>query len=184
MSDIIGRVSLGLGLLVVLGAANVTIAQKEMILASGERLLLELAPVDPRSLMQGDYMRLDYRMARDLSGARLGLISSLFIDFIGDQASEADLWPAEGRIVVRRAAGTVSDVAEFVRLDDGQPTAPDELFLYYRKRGGQTRIGTDAFYFQEGKADTYSGARYGELRVDSSGGSVLVGLCGEDGKGL
>ena len=184
MSGMISRALLGLGLLVVLAAANVTIAQKEMILASGERLLLELAPVDPRSLMQGDYMRLDYRMARDLSGAGLGLISSLFINLIGDQSSEDDRWPAEGRIVVRRAAGTVSDAAEFVRLDDGKPTGAGELYLYYRKRGGQTRIGTDAFYFEEGKADTYSGARYGELRVDSSGGSVLVGLCDENGKSL
>ena len=103
---------------------------------------------------------------------------------IGDQSSEDDRWPAEGRIVVRRAAGTVSDAAEFVRLDDGKPTGAGELYLYYRKRGGQTRIGTDAFYFEEGKADTYSGARYGELRVDSSGGSVLVGLCDENGKSL
>ena len=35
-------------------------------------MLLELAPVDPRSLIQGDYMRLDYAIARDLAGARTG----------------------------------------------------------------------------------------------------------------
>ena len=123
------------------------------------------------------------RHGSGLSGSGRGLLSSLFIGFIGEQAGEADLWPAEGRIVVRRTVkGGGGDVAEFIRLDDGQ--AAGELYLYYRKRGGQTRIGTDAFYFQEGKADTYSGARYGELRVDSSGGSVLVGLCDENGKGL
>ncbi len=29
-------------------------------------VLLRLAPVDPRSLMQGDYMRLNYELARQL----------------------------------------------------------------------------------------------------------------------
>ncbi|MCI5136696.1 MAG: hypothetical protein D3920_16885 [Candidatus Electrothrix sp. AW2] len=37
-----------------------------------------------------------------------------------------------------------------------------------------------SFFFQEGDAKLYGEARYGELKVDESGGSVLVGLCGED----
>ncbi|MFX7329222.1 GDYXXLXY domain-containing protein, partial [Acinetobacter baumannii] len=35
-------------------------AQKEMLLKEGQLVLLPLAPVDPRSLMQGDYMALRY----------------------------------------------------------------------------------------------------------------------------
>ena len=37
-------------------------------------------------------------------------------------------------------------------------------------------IATNAFYFQEGHAQRYDRAKYGELRVDESGGSVLIGL--------
>jgi uncharacterized membrane-anchored protein len=40
------------------------------------------------------------------------------------------------------------------------------------------RVGTDAFYFQEGQAERYAGAKYGELRLTGSGEAVLVGLRG------
>lgn len=49
-----------LGLLLVLVVVNGLIARQEYLLAHGTRMLVELAPVDPRSLMQGDYMRLGY----------------------------------------------------------------------------------------------------------------------------
>ena len=43
----------GVGILV---AVNVSIWQKEQLLDHGKVVLLPLAPVDPRSLMQGDYI--------------------------------------------------------------------------------------------------------------------------------
>jgi len=142
------------GLVLVLAVPNFAIVQKERLLASGTPMLVELAPVDPRSLIQGDYMRLDYAIARALS---LGAES-----------------PRDGQLVVR-----LDDrgVAHFVRLHStGAPLGPGEHLLLYRRRGSRTRIGTDAFFFQEGHANRYAGARYGELRVDGTGGSVLVGL--------
>jgi uncharacterized membrane-anchored protein len=55
--------------------------------------------------------------------------------------------------------------------------APATLTLRYRIRNGQVWLGTNAFFFEEGTADRYSGARYGEFRVDrASGEAVLVGL--------
>lgn len=49
-----------LNLVLLLGFFNWSVVQKEETLAKGRLVLLELAPVDPRSLMQGDYMRLNY----------------------------------------------------------------------------------------------------------------------------
>ena len=38
-------------------------------------------------------------------------------------------------------------------------------------------LGTNAFFFEEGTAERFNGARYGEFRVDrTSGEAVLVGL--------
>ena len=54
------------GLLLALVVVNHGIVKRERILAEGHPLLLELAPVDPRSLMQGDYMRLAYEAERDV----------------------------------------------------------------------------------------------------------------------
>ena len=58
-----------LGGLLVLGIANFAIWQKEDVLANGRTILLELAPVDPRSLMQGDYMALRFRLAADVGAS-------------------------------------------------------------------------------------------------------------------
>jgi uncharacterized membrane-anchored protein len=139
----------------VLVTVNVLIVGKESLLASGDTLVLDLRPRDPRSLMQGDYMSLRYR--------------------IGDAvASTAHGLAADGLAVVKVDG---NGVASFVRLHDGTtPLAADERLLRFRKRAGQVRIGGNAFFFQEGLAEVYQPARYGELRVDRSGDAVLVGL--------
>jgi len=143
------------GLLLALLVPNALVLQKERLLADGTAVLLELAPVDPRSLIQGDYMRLDYAIERQLADSQRH-------------------WPRTGQIVV---ALDDNGVARFVRRHDGRtPLGPREHLLTYRRRGGRIRIGTDAFHFQEGHEPRYRLARYGEVRVSSSGTSVLVGL--------
>jgi len=53
--------------------------------------------------------------------------------------------------------------------------APMEL--RYRIRKGRVWLGTNAFFFEEGTAERFRTARYGEFRVDrASGEAVLVGL--------
>ena len=56
---------------VVLTVLNYGIYAKEQIKEHGETLLLALAPVDPRSLMQGDYMRLRYAIERNAPAGEL-----------------------------------------------------------------------------------------------------------------
>ncbi len=51
---------------VVMVVPNVLILQKETLRSSSSTVFLELAPVDPRSLMQGDYMILSTTLARRL----------------------------------------------------------------------------------------------------------------------
>ena len=57
------RILIITNLLLLLGYLNWSIYQKEQTLRDGQLVLFELAPVDPRSLMQGDYMSLRYREA-------------------------------------------------------------------------------------------------------------------------
>jgi uncharacterized membrane-anchored protein len=143
----------GVGLLVV-AVMGVFIAQKERLLADGTTVLLPLAPRDPRSLFQGDYMALTY----DLSPA------------LRDDATLA----ADGRLVVRldaRQVGTILRVAQ-----SGEALAADECLLRYRRRRGEIHLGAEAYFFQEGLADVFEPARYGELKVAANGESVLVGL--------
>lgn len=44
-----------------LGIANASIMHKEAVAAAGTTVFVELAPIDPRSLVQGDYMRLSFK---------------------------------------------------------------------------------------------------------------------------
>ena len=141
------------GLVLILFTVNAQIAHKQALLARGRRVLLELAPVDPRSLIQGDYMILDYDVSR--------------------KASPAVAPGSTGRLVLGMAVG---DVGRYVRVHDGDALAPNEQLIRFRKRA-RVQLGAEAFFFQEGERPRYQKARFGELRVDSDGESVLVGLC-------
>jgi uncharacterized membrane-anchored protein len=141
----------------ILAAANWSIVARERHIAAGRMVLLELAPIDPRSLMQGDYMALRFRAADELQRA--------------GKASE------DGRMVVRLDA---RGVGQYSRRDDGSRLAEDEVALRYRVRNGQVKFATNAFFFQEGTAKLYEAARFGEFRVAASGALLLTGLRGKD----
>jgi uncharacterized membrane-anchored protein len=145
--------------LAVLGVANWTIYQRERHLAQGTVVLLPLAPVDPRSLIQGDYMALRFRLELDAFG----------------RGRHQDL--EDGRLVVRVDE---RGVGSFVRRDGGEPLAAAERRLRYRVRAGRVKFATNAFFFQEGHGQYYARARYGEFRVSDAGELLLTHLRGED----
>ncbi len=142
--------------LIVLGLFNVAIFQKEQIRKNGETVFLELAPVDPRSLMQGDYMRLNY------------VIDNGF-NFRSDI-------PAHGRIVI--AAGP-DHVGNFVRIDNGQPLKDGEKTVRYN-HDYRTAVVPDSFFFQEGQRDVYRQAKYGVFKFDGPDNYLLVGLADQN----
>lgn len=145
------------GLALVLGVANQNIRTHQEVVDGGARILLKLRPVDPRSLIQGDYMLLRY--ARNI--------------FPSPDALET--LPRTGTLVL---LVDENGVGTFSRMDDGTPLAPNEVRLRFKRRlmRGEVSIGAETFSFEEGQAGIYDGARYGVLRVDASGRSVLVGL--------
>jgi uncharacterized membrane-anchored protein len=145
--------------LLVLGCLNWLIVAKERIILTGRTVLCELAPRDPRSLMQGDYMVLRYTVAED---AR----------------REISKDTQDGHLVLSL---NENDVASFQRIDDGSPLADDEVRIRFRRRHhrfrrGMIRLGAESYFFQEGRADDFSRAKYGELKVAASGECILVGL--------
>ena len=144
--------------LAILALANFSIYSRERLLAEGRVVLLELAPRDPRSLMQGDYMALNFRASNDAFGfrAKEGLV--------------------DGHIVLQIDS---RNVAKFKRFDDGTPIAGDELRIRYRVRADQVKFATNAYFFQEGTAKDFERARYGEFRVAPDGECLLTGMRGE-----
>ncbi len=146
-------------LILILIAFGYSVWQKEQVLENGEQLLIRLAPVDPRSLMQGDYMTLNYFIPPDLlSAAR--------------EQGEGDLVYIKDK----------NKVAEFIRLhDENTPLVDNERRLHFRSpRGWQIDLGAGSFFFQEGLAEKFENAKFGELRMAENGHSVLVGLRDEN----
>ena len=147
--------------ILVLVALNGMIVQKEHVLNNGRVLLLPLAPRDPRSLMQGDYMAIRYAQPPDFDTLRNSL------PFRGSVAFRLDA----------RGVGVFSRV-----LPPGSKPASDEIRVNYRKsrrgtwNGGDLLFAASSYLFQEGRAQDFDRARFGELRVAPSGECLLVNL--------
>jgi uncharacterized membrane-anchored protein len=142
----------------VLAVANVGIWQKENVIQAGKPVFVELAPVDPRSLMQGDFMALRFALPR--------------------AAIDDPLMASARPMVVART--DARGIATLLRIDDGRSLAPDEFRIQLVTKHRGWTIATDAWYFKEGESARWAKAKYGEFRIDSNGTALLVGLRGPD----
>ena len=154
-----------LGLALVLVVMTMNIAKYENHLATGDTVLLALAPVDPRGFMQGDYMTLSYALERDV-----------FAALNRDPGS----YPTneQGYVIV---ALDKHNVGQFVRLAADNQTAnqpenlaTDEMAIHYRIRNGTMQLATNAFFFQEGHGEAFEAAQYGLFRVNDKGEPLLT----------
>lgn len=145
---------IALSLVAVLAVANGGIWQKEQLARAGSTIFVELAPRDPRSLMQGDFMALNFRVPVDLSTV---------------DESQAP------RVVLRKDGRGIAHVE---RLDDGSALSADELPVTLSYKDGRWIFVTDAWFFKEGEADRFAPARFGEFKVTGDGRAMLVGLRG------
>jgi uncharacterized membrane-anchored protein len=152
------RAGIAFSALAVLSVANIGIWQKENLIAHGQSVFVELAPADPRSLMQGDFMRLNFRLPGEV------------------QTRTDELMRAERPRVVARC--DARGVATVLRKDAGLPLAEGELRIELTPKDGRWMLVSDAWFFKEGEANRWAAAKYGEFRVDSSGRALLVGLRG------
>lgn len=159
-----------LGLLLVITIITINVAKYETHLATGDTVLLELAPVDPRGFMQGDYMTLRYAIEDQVLYA------------IGQDITDAK--PSEGYVIV-----TLNEhrVGRFLRLEDNyseqsRTLAADEMALYYRLRNGVLKLATNAYFFQEGHSEAFETAEYGLFRVNDKGEPLLTHMVDKDFK--
>ena len=157
-----------------------SVVRMENLRANGADALFPLAPVDPRALLMGDYMALDFMVNRAISQA--------LHEKHGETFRKKANNPMSGTAVISAAkpAGDNNDIAfaAFVRLDDGTPLAPGELRLAFKVRNRGVRTVSSAFYFQEGTAAAYEQARFGRVKVEGYGKTLLLALCDKDGRDI
>ena len=127
--------------------------RKEQLRSSGKLVFFELAPRDPRSLLQGDYMVLNYRITANLPEAPP--VQHGWLIFSTDPRGVAHA----GRIV----------------SDDRPPEAGSHR-IPIQKRDDRFHFGAESFFFREGRAQHFSRARYAGIRVSRKGDHLLTGL--------
>jgi len=146
-------------LILILVIVNYSIYKKEQHLKNGKKIYLELVPVDPRSLMQGDYMALRFDIER-----------KMYYNLSNKKNQD-------GRILV---SVNKKQIVSFVSIYVGQKLKKNELLIKYRLRNGVVKFATNAFFFEEGLSKKYEKARYGEFRVNKNGELLLVGLANKN----
>lgn len=149
-----------LGMAVVIIAVFIFgITQKEKIIAEGDLVYLALAPVDPRSIMQGDYMRLRYEAAG---------VSQKMVDKPKQKT---------GFLVMDVDEKKVATFKNF--LSGNEAISDDQILFKYQSNRYRVWLQPNSFLFQEGLRTTYAAAKYGIFRV-SGDEHLLVGLADGD----
>lgn len=172
-----------LGTVLVLGVANVAIVQKERILSDGQTVLLELAPVDPRSLMQGDYMSLNFALSQNLSALSWGLPKDALAKMDAQQWVVVAVQLDENKVAQLKGVYLEQDGQERLWTEEGPVAEPSDVMrLRMRRHRSNWTPGTDAWFFAEGSADRFDAARYGEFAVVGGGQSLLRAMLDKDRK--
>ncbi|MCK4837206.1 MAG: GDYXXLXY domain-containing protein [Desulfobulbaceae bacterium] len=162
------KIAIG-SLIIILALVNWSIAGKEKHLAEGKAVYLELAPVDPRSLMQGDYMALRFSLADEVYKAL-------------PKTEDRRRWRHDVAASDGFAVTSLDErnLGAFKSLYKDQPLGNDEILLRYRVRNGAVKFATNAYFFQEGHGKYYQPARYGQFRVDDKGELLLLAMYDKD----
>jgi len=136
----------------------------ENIKQTGETVLLDLRPVDPRALMMGDFMALRYseEVSQDLP---------------------KDI-PPSGKFVLNLDENNVGSYVRLAKplLGPNERLAKNEIIINYIRQKRGVTFGAPRYYFQNGTAETYEAGEYGIFRIAPSGRAILVGLADEDFK--
>ncbi|HLV31527.1 MAG TPA: GDYXXLXY domain-containing protein [Chitinispirillaceae bacterium] len=149
----IRKIILLISVLFVFIAVGTSVKNREDLLDSGEVFLFRLAPVDPRSILQGDYMTLNYRIT---------------------SGTHAKNIPSRGYIVFQADSLNIADRIRF--QEKPEPLNSNERIIKYYAHKRNISIGSESFFFQEGDADLYAKARFGGIKVAKNGTSILFGL--------
>lgn len=149
---------------ITLMALSALIVRYENQLATGTVMYAKLAPADPRSLIQGDYMRLGYEMI-GINDVDMGAIDD----------------PDHGK---RRQAWVALDDAKRIVSADWQASDTHATPLWLKFQHWQWHPAADSFMFAEGLGECYGQASYAKLSVGDDGQAMLVDLVDEHLKAL
>ncbi|NOV02010.1 GDYXXLXY domain-containing protein [Paenibacillus planticolens] len=156
------RFLIGVLVLLQIAAMSIQIGKSEWLLSHGQLVKLQLEPLDPRSLIQGDYVRLRYKISEPP---------------IFNQKNEA--LTSKRKISVVLAPNASTGVYEYSRVySKGESLAPGEVRLNGTRIGyGRIEYGIESFFIPEGTGREYEqNAKFAEVKVSANGDAILEQL--------
>ena len=154
MSNNIKKILLIINIVILFVVTGFSANKEEGYKKSDSYFYLELAPVDPRSLLQGDYMTLNY----DIIDKAQEIIFNGIYDSKNENNEFLDM--RKGYIVVSLDE---NKVAKFVKLSKEKTDEKDLLFIAFKSDGFNVNINANSYLFQEGTGDKYENAHYSKV---------------------
>lgn len=150
------------------------IVQHEWHLRNSHSIFIELAPVDPRSMLQGDYMALNYQlhfaaMATDASSPNPASSDIRVQDFNHQsQVMSYILLDAQRRLIK-----TSFDP----QLLQAYPASSAQLLLKNPRNSFEALYpAANSFMFAEGLEPCYRNAKFAEIKLQENGKALLLDL--------
>ena len=163
--------------LLILIPLNYKVQQFEDVLATGKPVVLKIAPVDPRSLMQGDYMALSYAILNDIR-------ANLNESEDGVILAKEKKHPNKVYALIHQDE---QGVATLCRVEDSLPNdfkdCVANVYLPVNNFKWLPELPSQEYFFAEGKGQHYAQAEYAEYRF-KDGILLLARLLDKDLKAL
>ena len=163
--------------LLILIPLNYKVQQFEDVLATGKPVVLKIAPVDPRSLMQGDYMALSYAILNDIR-------ANLNESEDGVILAKEKKHPSKVYALIHQDE---QGVATLCRVEDSLPNdfkdCVANVYLPVNNFKWLPELPSQEYFFSEGKGQYYAQAEYAEYRF-KDGILLLARLLDKDLKAL
>jgi uncharacterized membrane-anchored protein len=140
--------------------------QKEQILQHGEIAALELAPLDPRSMLQGDYVQLNYE------------IQTNYREHYNENTSA--LPDGKIEILLEKSAKTINyngkNIPVYTASNFARAGMGDGFTMNGKARAGTLTLGIEHFFIPENSGAEWEEKTYAIVRIAENGDAILETL--------
>ena len=169
MSNSVKKILLIINIIILFVITGFSAMKEENYKKLDSYFYLELAPVDPRSILQGDYMTLNYDITDKVSDF---IYNNRTYIYDGENENEVEEIRELRKLADAKKAYIAvrldeNKVAKFVKVTKEKTDEKDLLFIAYKTDGFDVNINANSYLFQEGTGNKYQDARYSKV--------VLVG---------
>ncbi|OZI10371.1 hypothetical protein CEW92_17330 [Bacillaceae bacterium SAS-127] len=140
--------------------------QKEQLLQNGQLVALKLEPLDPRSLLQGDYVQLNYEVHTQFLDKQDSLEGNIHI--ILEKSTES--------VRVNGKEVPVYKPKTFVSANEPAIVNEQKVTLQGKVKYGTLDLGIEHFFIPENTGQKWEDKNYALIRVATNGDAILETL--------